>query len=209
MCGRFYTDIELDEVKAIIDLVNRTLAGEAALDQIKVGEIAPTDIVPVYVDTPSGAALRLMRWGFPGYANPEKPGVKPRPIINARSETVAQKPSFRDHLARRCLVPATSYFEWVGDTGRKDKLKYAFQPAGASRSLFYMAAIFRTAEDAAVPLFTVLTMQASASVAPIHDRMPVILGEKVARRAWMRGEADIERLFREAAVREMAYARAV
>ena len=68
-----------------------------------------------------------------------------------------------------------------------------------------MAGIYRGVKDCNVPVFTVLTMDASDSVAPIHDRMPVILGQKDARRAWMHGEQDLAGLFGDAAVRNIAY----
>lgn len=205
MCGRYYTEVDREEMQNIINAVNRALAGQEALSQMKTGEIFPTNIAPVYVNTPDGAAPTLMQWGFPGFPKPGS-SAKPPVIINARSESIFEKPSFRRYLHQRCLVPANMYFEWATNTSAADKkkVKYAFRPQDGSFSLFWMAAIYRQAEGCGVPVFTILTMNASASVAPIHNRIPVILGTKEARRAWMGGEQDLDGLFQAGAVGEIA-----
>lgn len=101
-----------------------------------------------------------MQWG---YRMPDG-----KRIINARSETIEQRPLFLDGIRqRRCLVPALHYFEW----GRADHIKYAIRPAG--RSLMYMAGIYRMEEEG--PAFTILTRAPGEEIAAIHDRMPVIL----------------------------------
>lgn len=203
MCGRYYTDVDREEMQNIINAVNRVMADRPELSEMKTGEIFPTNIAPVYINTVGGAEPALMRWGFPGFP---KPGSKAKPpvIINARSETITEKPSFSRYLHQRCLVPANLYFEWAQNIKTQDgkKLKFAFQPA---LSLFWMAAIYRHMEEAGIPVFTILTKDASASVAPIHNRMPVILSSKEARLAWMHGENDLKGLFRDAALQEIVY----
>ena len=203
MCGRFYTNVEKEEIQKIIDAVNRAIVEREQKEKMKTGEIAPTDITPVFINS-SGAAPALMKWGFPGYLPPGSKAKTAPVIINARSETVLEKPTFRQYLSQRCLVPANSYFEWA-NVGVKDKPKFEFRPVDASLETFWMAAIYRRVADSDVPVFTILTMAASESVAPIHDRMPVILGRKDARRAWMQGEQDLVGLFRDAAVRDVVY----
>ena len=206
MCGRYYTEVDREEMEKIIVAVNRALSGREELNKMKTGEIFPTDIVPVYSNMVEGVSPTLMKWGFPGFV---KPGSKAKPsvIINARFETIAEKPSFSKYLHQRCLVPANMYFEWAAnvETADKKKPKYIFQPKDEAFSLFWMAAIYRKVADATVPVFTILTMEASASVAPIHNRMPVILGSREARHAWMKGEKDVQDLIRHAAVRDIIF----
>lgn len=211
MCGRYYTEVDREEMQNIINAVNRVMAGREELEKMKTGEIYPTNIAPVYINTHNGAMPTLMQWGFPGFLKPGSKATKPPAIINARSETIAEKPSFFRYLHQRCLVPANAYFEWASNETGSDgkKPKYQFHPADDAFSLFWMAGIYREVDYATVPVFTILTMDASASVMPIHDRMPVILGGKDARRAWMQGENDLKGLFGDAAVREIVYQPAV
>lgn len=204
MCGRFYTNIEKEEMQKIIDAVNRAIIDRETKEKMHTGEIRPTDITPIYVNSPSGATPTLMKWGFPGFIPRDSKAKVAPPIINARSETIMEKPSFSRFVNQRCLVPANSYFEWA-NTGAKKKPKFEFHPVDDELDTFWMAAIYRSTDSDPVPVFTIITMDASDSVSPIHDRMPVILGSKLARRAWMQGEKDILGLFRETAVRDIAY----
>ena len=106
MCGRFYiaTEDTAEELQQIIDSLQRKNG-----PSIKTGEVFPTDIAAVIANnralTPTPFA---MKWGYSLQNS--------RPVINARSETADQKPLFRDGMEqRRCLIPASWYFEW--DTG--------------------------------------------------------------------------------------------
>lgn len=160
MCGRFYIaagDTE-DELKAIIETLQRKAGG-----QMKTGEICPTDIAPVIANSrelkPTPFA---MKWGY------TLPNGKP--LINARSETAMEKPMFREGMERhRCLIPATHYFEWER-VGRQ-KIKNEIRPTGSS--LMYMAGLYRIEQGK--PVFTILTREPAACIRHIHDRMPVIL----------------------------------
>lgn len=102
MCGRYYIAEEdcAAELQKIIEQLNRRGA------EVKTGEIYPTDTVPVLANNKSMVITPFaMKWG---YTLPDG-----KQIINARSETAADKPLFRDGmLHRRCLIPATNYFEW-------------------------------------------------------------------------------------------------
>ena len=102
MCGRYYIAEEdcAAELQKIIEQLNRRGA------EVKTGEIYPTDTVPVLANNKSMVITPFaMKWG---YTLPDG-----KQIINARSETAADKPLFRDGmLQRRCLIPATNYFEW-------------------------------------------------------------------------------------------------
>ena len=192
-------------MQRIVDAVNRAIADRNLQEQVHTGEIAPTNNTPVFVNTEGGAAPTLMKWGFPGYLPRDSKAKQPPVLINARSETAAEKPTFSDYIYRqRCLVPANAYYEWP-DTGAKKKPKFEFQPVDESFGTFWMAAIYRQVAEGTLPVFTILTMEPSESVAPLHNRMPVILGSKDARRIWMSGERDFLGLFRDTAVRDIRY----
>ena len=105
-------------------------------------------------------------------------------IINARSETAAESPMFAESMiSRRCLIPATAYFEWE-KTG-EDKIKQQISPENEDR--FYLAGLYRYEEGE--PVCVVLTRDASPSVSCIHDRMPVMLSGDAAK-AWLNPQAD-------------------
>ena len=110
-----------------------------------------------------------------------------RRLINARSETAAEKPMFRDSMrARRCLLPMSAYFEW--EHRGRERIKYRISPeAGGLHSL---AGLYRF--EGGFPVCTVLTTDATPGIAFIHNRMPVILPEE-KRDGWLRkGALDLE-----------------
>lgn len=176
MCGRYYIDPkESDQIRTIIEEVERRQGDSEAHAAMKLGEIYPTNIVPVV--TENGA--ELMKWGYSGYKNR---------VINARSETAFEKPMFRKSLLeRRCLIPASGYYEWKRtQSGAKSKQKYALYLPG--RPLF-MAGIWREEQNETLPVFVILTREASPAIAEIHDRMPVILPEEIQREWLSSGDA--------------------
>jgi putative SOS response-associated peptidase YedK len=139
--------------------------------------IAPTQEAPVVrVGEDGERRVDLLRWGLvPFWA--QDPSIGNR-MINARSETVAEKPSFRAAFkSRRCLVPATGFFEWKGEPGHKQP----FAITAGDQPLFAFAGLWESWRDKSQPespaleTFTILTTDASPDVAAIHDRMPVIL----------------------------------
>ena len=137
--------------------------------------IAPTQDVPVI--TNEGARLiERMRWGLVPHWTKELAAGKP--LINARGETVAEKPSFRTPFKRhRCLVPASGFYEWQRKGSKK--VPYFIQLSDERQMCF--AGLWDTwdAEDGTVlHSFTIITTFANELVKPIHDRMPVILREE-------------------------------
>ncbi|MCG3135812.1 MAG: putative SOS response-associated peptidase YedK [Planctomycetes bacterium] len=151
--------------------------------------IYPTQDVPVVVEGPRGVRrLGSRRWGLvPHWADDPTIGQK---MLNARSETVAEKPSFRRAFAaRRCLVPADGFFEWLKDG--KARIPHRF--ARADGRAFAFAGIWErwggrggneapphgsgAGDDAALETVAILTTLPNETVAPVHDRMPVILPE--------------------------------
>lgn len=136
--------------------------------------IAPNAAVPVVVRTAEqGRHLRLMRWGLvPPWQDDHTTGVR---MINARSETVAEKPSFRTaYKRRRCLVPTDGFFEWTGEKG--DKQPWFIR----SRKYAAFAGIWEIWERAEgyLETFSILTTAANGVVGQLHDRMPVWIFER-------------------------------
>jgi putative SOS response-associated peptidase YedK len=131
--------------------------------------IAPgADVLIVRTGGGSGRAAAAARWGFvPRWA--KEPSIGAR-LKNARAETVAAKPAFRDaYRRRRCLVPASGYYEWKAEGARRQP--WYIHPAG--EELFAFAAIWERWND--LETCAILTMQANESVRAIHDRMPVVV----------------------------------
>lgn len=121
----------------------------------------------------TGRELALLRWGLvPSWA--KDPGIGNR-LINARAETVREKPSFRDAFKRhRCLVPASGFYEWQ----RQDRGKQPHYVRRRDGRPFAFAGLWDRWENpdgGAVETCAILTTTANAVLAPIHDRMPVIL----------------------------------
>ena len=173
MCTRFYVEPKSEELDEIIaaavgsPLARRFLTAGSAVTTA--GEVRPTNVVPVIAPDRSGRpSVFPMRWGF------RIPGRQL--IINARSESAAVRPTFRDSWSsHRCVIPASWYYEWEhfeDPLGRKKTGdKFAIQPAG--QDLTWLCGLYRI-EDG-FPVFTVLTKDASGDLRKIHDRMPVIL----------------------------------
>ena len=191
MCGRFFIAEEdpSEELQFLIDMMNRRKAADVAVKTG--GEVFPTDVVPVVANSRSmERAVFPMRWGYG-----RKDG---HVLINARSETAAEKPLFRDGmLQRRCLIPASNYFEW--ERRGKEKTKYAIRAAGSG--VIYMAGIYRIREGR--PEFIILTREPAESIAFIHDRMPVLL-TRPAQEGWLDPRSDPAEVLR-AAVLDIEY----
>lgn len=168
------------------------------------GAPAPRDAAPRHNIAPSQAVLAVraaqggrsrevaaLRWGLvPPWA--KDPSIGDR-LINARAETVAQKPAFRNAFRRRrCLIPASGFYEWKRTGGRK-------QPYFVRRrdgELLAFAGLWERWEpEGAPPLETcaIVTTQANELLEPVHDRMPVIL-DPPGREAWLDPEAAPGRL---------------
>jgi len=168
VCGRFFLDADLD---TLVDhfRVERLAFPVGAYRRYN---IAPTQTAPVVRQGPGGRTLALLRWGLvPFWADDPKLGTR---MINARAERVAQAPAYRHAFRRRrCLVPASGFYEWRPGAGGKQP--YAIVPAQAP--LFAFAGLWERWEKGETPLesFTLIVTDANAALRPIHDRMPVIL----------------------------------
>jgi putative SOS response-associated peptidase YedK len=133
--------------------------------------------------------LELLRWGFlPRWA---KDPMHTRRPINARGETVTTSSLFRDAFAkRRCLVPASNFYEWKSQPGQRQKQPYAIARAdGKPLALAGLWEAWHDSErDTDLRTFTIVTTEANGEMAQVHNRMPVIL-EESDWPAWL-GEAE-------------------
>ena len=174
MCGRYqFSTGEYKEFQQIVRDAQRRSSGQHnELNFPMAGDIAPTDEAPVLVASGSKVVAEFQRWGIPGWRG----GL----MINARAETVCEKPMFRRSIAaQRCVVPATGYYEWD-----KEKHKYFFQIPGKP---LYLAGIFDNVEG--VNCFVVLTTKPNTTVHDIHDRMPLLLSSEQIR-PWLTSAHD-------------------
>ena len=177
MCGRYRLDAGNPELEEIIRALNRREEKLGADKPLKTsGDMYPGDRVPVLCRGKSGGiGAFAMEWGYRMEDG--------RRLINARLETAAQKPSFRDGIQnRRCLMPMSAYYEW--EKRGNDRVKYRISPSGDG--LNCLAGIYRPEADGA--RFAVLTTEAAQELSFIHDRMPVLV-PYAEREGWLlRGE---------------------
>ncbi|MEH7238282.1 SOS response-associated peptidase [Bacillus sp. JJ1562] len=184
MCGRFTLFAEFDDILNRFDI-------EAAIEQdlfIPSYNIAPSHSVLSVINDGRRNRLGYLRWGFvPSWAKDEKIGYK---MINARAETLAEKPSFRQAFKhRRCLVIADSFYEWKKGA---DKSKTPMRIKLKSDELFAMAGIWerwKSPEGNTLFSCSIITTTPNEIMADIHDRMPVIL-QKEDEQAWLDPSLD-------------------
>ena len=161
MCGRyFWTD---DAEDAFLEDFP-DLAG--AVRRLRAGDYTPgMSAAAIAAGTGSGICAEQLLWGFPGFD-------KGKLLINARAESVKDRPTFADSFTgRRCALPAAGFYEW---DKKKEKVIFTLP----DKPIMYLAGVYRP--YGAEIRFVVLTREANASMEPVHDRMPLILsGEEV------------------------------
>ena len=207
MCCRYGLRSSPD-LRPIVEAAERSPLTERFTTHLKrplvlEGEVRPTNLVPVIAPSKTGVrSVFPMVWGF----------SLPRsrsPLVNARVETAAVKPSFADSWRqRRCIIPASFYYEWehtVNPSNGKKRTgdKYQIRPAGSD--LIWLAGLYRLEDFGGirVPVFVVLTREPWDGIRFIHDRMPVILPGK-ALDEWIAPEGDPETVLHQA-LTEMEY----
>jgi putative SOS response-associated peptidase YedK len=172
---------EILEMREILNEINERYKDAPEAAAAKTGEVFPTDTAPVLIRAGETPQALLMKWGFPKppqrrYASSGAPILQGSGVvINARAETAQDKISFRPSLSsRRCVVPTTGFFEWRQDDGKK-KTKYLFRLP--ETKMLYLAGLYNTfkSEPAPYEAYVILTTTANPSVAPYHDRMPLVL----------------------------------
>lgn len=172
MCGRFALFTPTEQIAETFD-VNPASAAEVPPAPPRYN-IAPTQPVAAIRLYQSGEReLTFFQWGLvPSWAKDPKMGSR---LINARAETVAEKPSFRAAFKRRrCLIPADGFYEWQKQNGRKQPI--FIYPA--DDGLFALAGLWemwQSDDGSMLQTCTILTTKPNEVIAPIHNRMPVVL----------------------------------
>ena len=166
MCGRFSQSLRSEAIAEAFQLIETP-------DWQPRYNIAPTQMIPAIVAAESGnRQFKPLRWGLiPSWSKDPTIGAK---LINARSETVAEKPSFRSAFKqRRCLILADGFYEWRKQSGKKQPFYFRLE----NGSPFAFAGLWERweSEDSRLETCTILTTEANQTVAQVHDRMPVIL----------------------------------
>ncbi len=170
MCGRYSLTSPMEAVRRLFDFPERPNLA------VRVNIAPSQDVAAVRLEE-DGASERhfvWLRWGLiPSWA--KEPGMGNR-MINARAETIAEKPAFRAAFRRRrCLIPADGFYEWKTERGRKQPYRIAME----SGATFAFAGLWERWEgpggDGAIESCTIVTTEANARLQAIHHRMPVIL----------------------------------
>lgn len=170
MCGRFSSFLSPE----LLTVIGNTFGVQVPEYIESRFNISPTQNVRVIRNEGDHNRLDQMKWGLvPFWAKDPSIGNK---MINARSETVHEKPAFRQAIKhRRCIVPVSGFYEWQPTAGSKQPYFIKM----ADDSPMYFAGLWeqwkRPEDEGFLETFTILTTAANDLVAPIHDRMPVIL----------------------------------
>lgn len=176
MCGRFVLITDLS-----------VIAGDFNISRVSVNfepnrNVSPGRQIPAVVASAKDRMLTSFLWGLiPFWAKDPSIGAK---LINARAETVAQKPSFKNaFIQRRCLIPADGFYEWKKEGNKKIPCCFGLK----SGAPFYFAGLYEkwiAPDKKQVESCTIITTQANRLVLPVHDRMPVMV-PKVAQDLWL------------------------
>lgn len=186
MCGRYVLKAPLDALLAHFDLDGAPGLGPA--DLAPRYNIPPGTDIPVVRRSPEGRRLlHLLRWGLvPNWAKDAAIGAK---LNNARGESLAGKPSFRDAFRRRrCLIPADGFYEWQA-IGKARQPFYFSAADGALLALGGLWESWRMPDGGLLRTACVITTGPNAVMAPVHDRMPVIV-PRARWEDWLAAPAD-------------------
>lgn len=186
MCGRFIVEADAEAIRQAFKVDQVKLKLEPSYN------VAPTHNVATIVRRDGQNVLEAMRWGLiPVWAKDPKIGSK---MINARAESLAEKPSFKRPLKKqRCLIVTNGFYEWQKDGSTKIPMFVRVKSKGP----FAFAGLYDTwksPEGEALTSCTIITTHANALIQSIHDRMPVIL-PKTAYKFWLDPEnQDLDKL---------------
>ncbi|SET37993.1 SOS response-associated peptidase [Paenibacillus sp. NFR01] len=165
MCGRYTITVTLEE------LIARYIPEQVNLSYEPRYNVSPAQMAAAVISDGQANRMGMLKWGL----IPSWTKDKPKGMINARAETLLEKPSFTvPFLRKRCLIPADSYYEWEAAATGKRPLRILLKSAG----LFSFAGIYDTwtAQDGQkISSFAIITTEANAAFKEIHPRMPVIL----------------------------------
>jgi putative SOS response-associated peptidase YedK len=180
MCGRFANSETIPAMRLHFD------AGGLDVDWSPSWNICPTRMIPVMLGDRQSRRLGLMRWGW----NPE--ALNNRLLINCRGEEAHAKRMFKEPLdRRRCLVPATAFYEWRPAVTSKERPQpFAFMPR--EPGLFAIGGLWvptQAADGIKGGSVILMTVPANEAVSPVHDRMPLVIGLDQAA-AWLDPGSD-------------------
>jgi len=168
MCGRYTFFNNIDSLQHLlnIDVIDSNIINHQASYNI-----SPTQNAPVVFEENNKRILKNMRWGLiPSWAKDNSFASK---LINARSETIADKPSFKNLITtNRCVVLANGYYEWVN----VDNKKHPYFIYSEENTMISMAGLWTEWKD--VISFTIITKKSDISISHLHHRMPLILQEE-------------------------------
>ena len=163
MCGRYSLQKTVNKLQKRYGIYT-----DQQIDFTAANEIFPSQKVPIVTQNESDRQLKLFNWGF-------NPSFASNLIINARAETIDKKEFFTESFYnRRCLFPATHFFEWQNSKQGKEKYKISVK----NQEIFSLAGIFDffpDENDNLVPACCIITTTAAPEIRKIHHRMPVIL----------------------------------
>lgn len=202
MCGRYTLSSPVEVIADLFEISRNPQMSEAPLPEIGPRyNLAPTQEIPVALVREPGAprTLELLRWGLIPYWAKE-PSIGNR-MINARAESVAEKPAYRHSFKKkRCLVPTDGFYEWK----KEGKGKQPYLIRRRDRQPFAFAGLWsswRNAEGGKVETFTIVTTSSNNTIRELHDRMPVVI-ERESFGPWLDPEigdaAEIQALLRPA-----------
>ncbi|MCR2822613.1 SOS response-associated peptidase [Lederbergia panacisoli] len=184
MCGRYSLFAPREDLAARFELMDFE-----EIEWVERYNIAPSQNVLAIIRSSAGNKIGMLKWGLvPSWAKDPKIGYK---MINARAETIDQKPSFKTLLKRRrCIIPSDGFYEWKKAGTQKIPFRFQLQ----SKEPFAFAGLWDRFEDngATIHSCTIITTEANSVVKDVHDRMPVIL-TKEASEAWLDRSINDER----------------
>jgi putative SOS response-associated peptidase YedK len=182
MCGRYSRSADAGEL-----IRHYGLAPDESLALTPRYNIGPGQEATVIVQE-ERPRLELMRWGLvPSWAKDERSGFH---AINARAETIAQKPMFKESLTRRrCLIPADGYYEWMKKGRQKMPWRFMLN-SGGTFSFAGLWDAWQKPDGQTLYTFSIITTKANELAHKVHDRMPVILHQQDEAR-WLGGGDDL------------------
>jgi putative SOS response-associated peptidase YedK len=188
MCGRF------SQFHSTEQIVQRFMVHAATFDFGPRYNIAPSQTLPAIVAQDDQVILKSFQWGLvPSWAKDRNIGAR---MINARSETVAEKPAYRAAFkSRRCLIPADGFYEWKKSPGRNKTPMYIHLD---DNGLFAFAGLWESWTDpvdgSTLETCTICTTTPNRVMAPIHDRMPALLNRDAESRWLDPSNQDVSQL---------------
>ncbi len=185
MCGRFNLRTPASELATFFDIVFDPPLQASLAPRFNIAPSSPVLVVRAAADRNEPT---LVNWGLvPGWA--KDPSIGNR-MINARGETVAEKPSFRSAFRhRRCLVPASGFYEWQKLTGSRKQPWHIHRPDDLPLAFAGIWEHWEADDGSVLQTCAIITTDANAQMAPIHHRMPVLL-EPTDFPAWLDPQHD-------------------